>query len=373
MGKPTEHYGQWRIRWFDEHGKRQSAVYPSHREALHQQRLRETEVEERKRGLRAPDHSEKTFLHAALYWEQHKVPLKRSGDDDISMLKQLRSFFAAVRLNDYGGWIEAVDRYRAVKGRLSDKTIANHLGLLLAILRLAHDLGWLSRVPKIAKPKVRLINQDYSYLRNDEEIRRFLEAAQQEGEMVHAFYATAVYTGLRAGELAALQWSDVDLEQRLITVHRSFDGPTKSSDVRHVPVLDVLLPVLRAWRLRHPGRLVFTNRDGEMIQPAGRIYKHVFRRVLKRARFEQVERNGRKASYIRFHDTRHTFASSWVLKGGDLFKLQKILGHKTVQMTMRYAHLQPSAFVEDHARFGTPHQPARVIGHPRLSGATAIP
>ena len=51
----------------------------------------------------------------------------------------------------------------------------------------------------------------------------------------------------------------VDLEARLITVQRSFDGPTKADDVRYVPVLDPLLPVLRAWRLRHPGRLVFTS------------------------------------------------------------------------------------------------------------------
>ena len=53
---------------------------------------------------------------------------------------------------------------------------------------------------------------------------------------------------------------------------------------------------------------------------------------------------------MRFHDLRHTFASQWVLKGGDLFKLQKILGHQSVQMTMRYAHLAPDAFREDYQR-----------------------
>jgi site-specific recombinase XerD len=51
---------------------------------------------------------------------------------------------------------------------------------------------------------------------------------------------------------------------------------------------------------------------------------------------------------VRFHDLRHTFASHWVTKGGDLFKLQKILGHQT----MRYAHLAPDAFKEDWSRFG---------------------
>ncbi len=47
-----------------------------------------------------------------------------------------------------------------------------------------------------------------------------------------------------------------------------------------------------------------------------------------------------------------SFASHWVMRGGDLFKLQKILGHKSIQMTQRYAHLAPDAFVNDYGRLG---------------------
>ena len=50
---------------------------------------------------------------------------------------------------------------------------------------------------------------------------------------------------------------------------------------------------------------------------------------------------------------RHTFAAQWVLRGGDIFKLQRILGHQSIQMTMRYAHLAPEAFAADFDRFGT--------------------
>jgi len=56
---------------------------------------------------------------------------------------------------------------------------------------------------------------------------------------------------------------------------------------------------------------------------------------------------------IRFHDLRHTFASHWVLKGGDIFKLQKILGHADQQMVQRYAHLAPEAYEKDRGIFGT--------------------
>jgi integrase len=117
-------------------------------------------------------------------------------------------------------------------------------------------------VPRIHKPRIRINSKDFSYLRTDEEVRRFLRAAAEEGEMVEMLNKTAFYTGARAGELAGLEWPDIDFETRLITIQRSFDGPTKSDEVRHVPILDVLLPDLKRWKLRHPGRLVFTNRDG---------------------------------------------------------------------------------------------------------------
>lgn len=73
-------------------------------------------------------------------------------------------------------------------------------------------------------------------------------------------YSTAVRTGMRAGELAGLEWADVNFEQRLITVQRSFEGLTKSGEVRLIPILDVLLPELRAWRLRHLYEVVEVRR-----------------------------------------------------------------------------------------------------------------
>jgi integrase len=352
MAKPTPHYGAWRIRWIDENGTRQSAVHDDRREALFQLHQRQLEVDERRRGLRPTPAEPKTFLDIAAYHEQHRAPQKRSFKDDLSILKQLRAGFGTLGLSNAAEWVPAIDRYVANKSHLNRKTVANHLTLLGSMLRLAVDLGWMPRAPRIRKPKVRLIGQDYSYLRTEAEIARFLRSAEEEGPVVAMLYESATFTGLRAGELAGLQWPDVNFEQRLITVQRSFHGPTKSDDVRYVPIVDALLPALRAWRLQHPGSLVFTNCAGSMLQPSSRIFQEVLHRVLDRAEFPRIDRGGKTRRYIHFHDLRHTFASHWVMKGGDLFKLQKILGHKTVQMTMRYAHLQPTAFKDDLGRFG---------------------
>ena len=212
-----------------------------------------------------------------------------------------------------------VDRFVRARDQLSPKTIGNLLTLLISMLNVAKDLGWIVAVPRIRKPQVRLCDADFAFLRTEDEVTRLLLAAQEEGEIVHALYATAIYTGMRKGELAALHWDDVDFERRLITVQRSFpDGPTKAGDVRHVPIVNALLPCLRAWRLQASGRLLFPSEVGSMRDPASRIFQETLHRVLNRAGFPRVLRAGKPRWYITFHGLRHTFASHWVMRSGEL-------------------------------------------------------
>ncbi len=240
--------------------------------------------------------------------------------------------------------------FKPERAGLSKQMLRHLLILLGSMLKQAHRLGWLLAVPPIDKPSVRVNGQDFSYLRSSEEVQRFLRAAHDDSVDAYTRFATAVYTGLRQGELAALSWQCVDLDRRIITVDRSFDGPTNAGDVRYVPILDVLLPILRAWRLRCPGGLLFPNTKGLMHRSKDRIFCERFHKVLDAAGFKRPEQ-GRQSHYIRFHDLRHTFASHWMMAGGDLFKLQKILGHKSTELTLRYAHLSPAAFMGDLGRF----------------------
>ena len=244
--------GSWRIRWLDGGRNRQSATFESYREAEAALRVRQVQSnDERAHGAPAPA-PVRTFAELCDYWVAVRAVEKRSAKTDESFIRShLRPAFGVRPLAEIG--TASVDEYRAARRHLKPKTINLHLTLLISMLNVAVELEWIASRPRIRKPKVQLFPTDFRYLVNSAEVRRFLSAAREIDEDVFALYATAVYTGLRAGELAGLRWDDVSFERRLITVQRSYGGLTKGGEVRHVPILDPVLPVLR--RLRSPGVL----------------------------------------------------------------------------------------------------------------------
>jgi hypothetical protein len=98
---------------------------------------------------------------------------------------------------------------------------------------------------RFKKPHVALLSRDYHELRSNDEIRRLLAATAREDEPVAVFYARDLH-GHARGKAGGTRMARRGFERRLITVQRSFDGPTKSDHVRAVRAhLDPLLPVLR--------------------------------------------------------------------------------------------------------------------------------
>ncbi len=312
-------------------------------------------------------------------WLEYRTAKKRSPKDDQSIIRcHIRPILGQVRLRSLT--VQHVDALVAARGKertdaatgrvlppLSPQTLLHVLTLLKSMLVTAQGLKWVLAIPEVKKPKVPKMSEDYHCLRTNEEIIRFLRAAREDDPdvlgvdptaltMTYMVYATAIYTGMREGELAGLEWPCVDLENRLITVQRSFHSVTKTAEIRRVPIVDALYPLLLQWKVRHPGQYVFTNEKGKMFGQGARVFKEVFHRVLIRAGFPRRKgQHGKERGHIRFHDLRHTFASHWMMTGGDRFRLQKILGHSTPDMTERYVHLQPEVFVSDYARFGDGH------------------
>jgi integrase len=356
MSKPIKHYDKWRIRWTDHEGKRRSATFPTKSEAnLKLAEMTQTTHAILMKGA-TPFIEGKTIRDLCAYWLENRAAsstIKRSFRADRSMIEvHIGPFFGETLLKQIS--IEDIDRYKAQKAdQVSPKTLHNQVTLLISMLNLAVDLKWLMAAPRIRKPRISIDASEFSYLRTDEEILRLLRAAEAEGPKVRNLYYMAICTGLRAGELAGLRWEDVRFDNRLIIVQRSFDGPTKSGKIRHVPIMDSLLSMLREWRMMSPGEWVFPNEKGNMHQPSDRVFQEIFHRVLDRAGFPKTTKSGKTKRYIVFHSLRHTFASHWVMKGGDLYKLQRIMGHQSILMTQRYSHLAPDAYVQDFGRFNS--------------------
>ncbi len=151
-------------------------------------------------------------------------------------------------------------------------------------------------------------------------------------------FGIGVLGGLRTGEIFALRWLHVDLAARRIHVRESVKGPLKDKDSRVVPILDPLLPILAEWKLKSGGEgLVIPplRSDGRKIDKA--TPGNFLRPVLNALGLARPGLGWYEA-------TRHTFASQWVLAGGSIEKLKEILGHYSVVMTERYAHLKPDLF-----------------------------
>jgi len=352
MGQPVKHGNNWRIRWTDEIGVRRSETYEQREIAEVMLKQHEQHVREIRLGMRTGIVPDRSYGDLCDLWLAEYAPTKRSQKDIESILRvHLRPFFGRLPLKQICRL--HVRGYIKSRQHLSPKTIDNHLILLRSMLREAVEIGWLEKAPRIKVAKKHRDQNIYRYLKTKAEIRRFLHSAREEGELVWLLYKLTTYTGMRAGEVAGLRWEDIDFDTNIITVQRSYDGPTKNEIIRRIPVFDVVRSDLSAWALKAQRMpVVFPNQRGRMHGPSARVFQEVLHRVLDRAEFPTVEIRGKQRSYITFHGLRHTFASHWMMRAGNLFKLQRLLGHKTIEMTQRYSHLAPDAFSGDLGRFG---------------------
>ena len=122
-----------------------------------------------------------------------------------------------------------------------------------------------------------------------------------------------------------LTWDDIDLKQKRITIRES-----KAGEARHVPTNDVVIQTLQSLpRMLHNPYVFNGWNRGERLKNG--IKNTDWKRYLKKAKIENFH----------WHDVRHTFASRLVMKGINLYIVSKLLGHHSLDMTERYAHLAP--------------------------------
>lgn len=210
---------------------------------------------------------------------------------------------------------------------LSAKRVKNILGTLHTILASAVEWGVLDKLPRF--PQIRCSLPSFDFY-DSSEVAALVDSARDDERIL---ILLAGHTGARAGELLALEWTDVDFRQKLVTFRRSRTGgittDTKSRRPRQVPMSETLADALQAHRhLRGP--LVFCQEDGT----------HLTLWFLHGA----LERAARRAQLrlLRWHDLRHSFASNLTIGGTPLRQVQEWMGHSSITMTMRYAHLAPT-------------------------------
>ena len=234
------------------------------------------------------------------------------------------------------------DYVRARSQTVKDGTIRREVGVLSAAFNYAiQKRGWkvtnpciAADVPSDPKGIVRFITR--------EEARRLVQAARRpthdsvfsQSPILADFIELALNTGCRKQELLGLKWSDVDLSTRLLRLNE-----TKAGEWQTVPINEEARQVL-VRRMRRRDEIcpatpfVFFH---EVARPNAQVgdrvkdLKRSFRRACSEAGIEN----------FRIHDLRHTFASWLVMDGVSILKVSRLLRHGNVEMTERYAHLDP--------------------------------
>jgi len=226
-------------------------------------------------------------------------------------------------------FIEARKKDKAARkgGKLSVRTINIDIVIIKAALNKAVEWGWIPHSPLSTFKKLKGESSGRLRFLSQDEVRALL--AISEGSMRNMFIVF-LGTGMRRGELVNLQWIDVDLQRRMIRV-----GPdaktgftTKNRRERFIPMSNEVHKALKTERRLSRGNYVFVNGNGnQWNNNLPRTVKKIFK----------------KAGIIdaSIHTLRHTFASHLAMQGVDIPSIQKLMGHASISVTMRYSHLSP--------------------------------
>lgn len=249
-----------------------------------------------------------------------------------------------ISVEDVEGW-----RTKRINEGIAPATVRRDLDSLSSVLtravrlkKVAENVVRQVERPKVDRtPKVRYLDAaEEKRLREalrarDEEMRAARQSANRwrrerkheplpslphYGDHLTPAVLLSMNTGMRRGELLQLRWAAVDMKGKQITIEGS---TAKSQQTRHIPLNAEALEVLKHWQEQAP--------ESERVIPIDTGFKSAWVPLLERA----------KITKFRWHDLRHHFASRLVQNGVPLNTVRELLGHGSMAMTLRYAHLAP--------------------------------
>ena len=219
---------------------------------------------------------------------------------------------------------------------LAEKSVKHILIILQQILKMG-DIHIKIPMPKVPKTEIQILKKE--------------EQAKLEKELLINLNETSfgiyfcLYTGLRIGELCALQWKNIDLDNKKIYVKRTLvriknpdenakkktvviiDEPKSSSSIREIPIPDFIIPMLRKLSQDTTPDTFLVSGNEKFIET--RTYFNRYKKILSSIDLDDYN----------FHALRHTFATRCIENGCDPKTLSEILGHSSVKITLeRYVH-----------------------------------
>lgn len=255
------------------------------------------------------------FAKQYLKWSiPNKKPSTKPGQ--LSMMRTLDKTFGEKNLHEITTW--QVEEWKSKrKKQVKPSTVNRELAVLKAVYSKAIEWGKCQESPARKVKLFKGIPQRLRYLM-PEELQRLVSNCS---EHLRPIVIVLAHTGMRKGEALSLRWDQVDFEKGIITL-----TDTKNNECRHVPMDETVKAILRGM-----------ERRGEYLFPGLKPGKPLvwvelsFHNALKESGIED----------FKLHDLRHTFASNLVMAGVDLMTVKELLGHKTIEMTLRYSHLAP--------------------------------
>jgi site-specific recombinase XerD len=250
---------------------------------------------------------------------------------DLAMLKNMNPTFSGLTLDQITSRVISTYKTKRLSKKAAPATVRNELRLLSHAFNVAmKSWEWVKDNPVskagLKELKARTIDR---WLTEDEEAK-LMKAAEGKlyGQLVDII-VLALNTGLSQEQILKLQWKDIDMTRGTIATIRK-----KTGEARTLPINSTVLNLLaRRSKVRHINKseYVFFNGAGNKID-AGKL----------KASFVKTVREAGIA-HFRFHDLRHTFGSRLTQRGVDLYKISKLMLHKNISTTERYAHHYPES------------------------------
>lgn len=277
------------------------------------------------RFFEKPKEEPHRFFELMERFSTEHAPRRASCPRLLIHVAHLKRFFGDVLLSEV-----TPKRIVAYKNqRYAEKVMPATINRELATLKKAFNLGrreweWCTDNPVTRVSMEQENNARDRWLSCEEEYR----LCQVAPGWLRDIVIFAIHTGLRMGEILALTWQAVDLSRRTLMVMKSKNGERRTIPLNRT-VMDLLLS--RSRITPREATSIFWSEAGTPLD--GPNLRRAFRSALKKAKIEDLH----------FHDLRHTFATRIVQVGVDLYKVQRLLGHKSPQMTQRYAHHYPES------------------------------